>query len=160
MSGMAVPLGGGAKSLAAKPREKGKKGEAALSELLAGWLIRNPSLWGLVNDKLRAAAIEHLDSMGMLGVLIELLQEQACTDPEEVIARWPEEISYSSAIDLAKSSSTLPAEEIKKGFIEGVENLVKTLELSRRKAQLALQSDPNIEDLRSFVRRPKDRSDL
>jgi len=55
---------------------------------------------------------------------------------------------------LAKKPSALDAVALEKEFVEGLAHLVKTHESAQRRAQLAQHNDPNINDLRSFVRRP------
>ena len=152
MSGMAAPVGGAPR--AAKPRRRTKRGEAALSERLAGILVKSPSLWRFLDAELQSQALAHVATLGLLGALMLLLQEQSCADAEEVIARWPDESSYEAVIVLAKKPSALAGAALEKEFMEGLVHLVKTHQSAQRRAQLAQQNDPNINDLRSFVRRP------
>lgn len=152
MSGMAAPVGGSPR--AAKPRSQAKRGEAALSERLAGILIKSPNLWHLLDAESQKQALPHVSTLGLLGTLMLLLQEQSCGDAEEVIARWPDENSYEAVIVLAKKPSALDDAALEKEFMEGLAHLVKNHESAQRRAQLAQQNDPNINDLRSFVRRP------
>jgi len=152
MSGMAAPVGGAPR--ATKPRSQTKRGEAALSERLAGILVKSPTLWSLLGAELRAQALTHVATLGLLGTLMLLLEAQSCADAEEVIARWPDENSYEAVIVLAKKPSALDAVALEKEFVEGLAHLVKTHESAQRRAQLAQHNDPNINDLRSFVRRP------
>ena len=152
MSGMAAPVGGAPR--ATKPRSQTKRGEAALSERLAGILVKSPTLWSLLGAELRAQALTHVATLGLLGTLMLLLEAQSCADAEEVIARWPDENSYEAVIVLAKKPSALDVVALEKEFVEGLAHLVKTHESAQRRAQLAQHNDPNINDLRSFVRRP------
>jgi DNA primase len=153
MSGMAAPVGGAPR--ATKPRSQTKRGEAALGERLAGILVKSPTLWSLLGAELRAQALAHVATLSLLGTLMLLLEAQSCADAEEVIARWPDENSYEAVIVLAKKPSALDAVALEKEFVEGLAHLVKTHESAQRRAQLAQHNDPNINDLRSFVRRPR-----
>ncbi|MDG1134741.1 MAG: DNA primase [Pseudomonadales bacterium] len=157
MSGMAAPVGGGPRTAntTAKPRPQAKRGEAALSERLAGILVKSPVLWGLVDSKLQEESLTHASSLGLLGSLMLLLEEQSCADVEEVIARWSDDSTYTAIIGLAKKPSSLDPLALEREFLEGLGRLVKTHQAAQRRAQLAQQNDPNINDLRSFVRRPE-----
>jgi hypothetical protein len=110
-------------------------------------------LWASVKLELREQALVHVGTLGLLGTLMLLLQQQSCVDAEEVIARWPDGSSYEAVIVLAKRPSALGDAALEKEFAEGLAHLVKTHQSAQRRAQLAQQNDPSISDLRSFVRR-------
>ena len=118
MSGMAAPVGGGPRTAntTAKPRPQAKRGEAALSERLAGILVKSPVLWGLVDSKLQEESLTHASSLGLLGSLMLLLEEQSCADVEEVIARWSDDSTYTAIIGLAKKPSSLDPLALEREF--------------------------------------------
>ena len=99
-------------------------------------LLKETQLWSLLEDGLRAKLAEHATHLGLLGTLVDFLEQNPNAEIDKILVGWPDEATQGELVNLVNQplEPGLPRE---RELVDGLGNLCRLMDDElRRQRQL------------------------
>ena len=99
-------------------------------------LLKETQLWSLLEDGLRAKLAEHATHLGLLGTLVDFLEQNPNAEIDKILVGWPDEATQGELVNLVNQplEPGLPRE---REVVDGLGNLCRLMDDElRRQRQL------------------------
>ncbi len=134
-------------------RRGGVSASSRLSERLLTLLLKDPQMWRAAADETRAGLLDAHASLGLLGQVLNYIEQHPQADTEEILAHWSDEPRFGELLERAQSRPQIGVDAMQRELVEGLGRLYQNLRnYQRRQALAALKQNPDDETFRRFMR--------